>query len=116
MTLGPKYDITAADIDGHRRVTVTGEIDLASAGDLLNTLVVEPDRTVITDLSEVGFMDSTGMRALISANEILSENGGRLLLVYGDGPVERLIDLTGLGDRFEVFPTTEQAASAAVSS
>ena len=49
---------------------------------------------------------------LLSAREALDAGGGRLLLVFDDGPVERILDLTGLTDRFETFRTLEAATQA----
>lgn len=113
MTTGPKYRIQESSSDSSRLVTVSGEIDLASAPKLETALVAEADQTVIVDLLEVGFMDSTGLRSLLSARDALEEGGGRLLLVFGEGPVERILELTGLTGRFEHFPSLEAATQAA---
>lgn len=113
MTTGPKYRIQKDDIDGSRLVTVSGEIDLASAPKLEEALVEEPDQTVIADLSDIGFIDSTGLRSLMTARDTISEKGGRLMLVFDEGPVERILELTRLTDRFEIFASTESAAQAA---
>ena len=113
MTTGPKYRIQESSSDSSRIVTVSGEIDLASAPKLETALVAEADQTVIVDLLEVGFMDSTGLRSLLSARDALEEGGGRLLLVFGEGPVERILELTGLTDRFEHVPSLEAATQAA---
>lgn len=67
---------------------------------------------MIADLTDVGFIDSTGLRSLMTARERIGEKG-RLLLVFDDGPVKRILDLTRLTDRFEVFTTVDDAARAA---
>lgn len=113
MTTGPKYRIDVDSKAGTKLVTVSGEIDMASAPELEGALASEPAATVIADLADVGFIDSSGLRSLLSACEGLDEAGGRLLLVFGEGPVSRIIDLTGLADRFEIFETVEAAAGAA---
>lgn len=112
MTTGPKHRIEASSMDSARLVTVSGEIDLASAPKLEAALLEETDRTVIVDLREVGFMDSTGLRSLLAGQEAVAEGGGRMILVFEDGPVERILDLTGLADRFEVLDSVEAAARA----
>lgn len=113
MTTGPKYRIEEGSLGDGRLVTVSGEIDLASAPALERSLMQEPDRSVIADLSDVGFIDSTGLRSLLVAQETIQSEGGRLMLVFGEGPVERILDLTRLHDRFETFPDTEAASQAA---
>lgn len=113
MTTGPKYQIDVGELDDARLVTVSGEIDLASAPRLEEALTAGGGDTVIADLLDVGFIDSTGLRSLMTAKERISDAGGRLLLVSGDGPVERILDLTRLTDRFEVFSTVDEAAQGA---
>lgn len=112
MTIGPKYQIEADSTAGMRLVTATGEIDMASSAELEEALATEPDKVVIANLSDVGFIDSSGLRSLVAARDKLEDAGGRLVLVFGDGPVERIIDLTGLADRFEVFETVTAATEA----
>ena len=113
VTTGPKYRIEIGTFGDHRLVTAKGEIDMASAPELQAALSEEPSKTVLADLADVGFMDSTGLRSLLLARDAIDEAGGQLRLVYGEGPVQRIIDLTGLSDRFEVFETTEAAAESA---
>lgn len=112
MTTGPKYRIEVGSLGSGRLVTVSGEIDLASAPKLEEALIEEPDRVVVADLSGVGFIDSTGLRSLMTARDTIEGDGGRLILVFEDGPVERILDLTRLTERFEVFSTAEAAAQA----
>lgn len=113
MTTGPKYKIDEGALGEVRLITVSGEIDLASAPALERVLTKEPDRTVIADLTDVGFIDSTGLRSLMTAQEAIAGTEGRLLLVFGEGPVERILQLTRLTDRFETFTDTEAASRAA---
>lgn len=112
MTTGPKYQIEAGSAAGMRLVTATGELDMASSTELEEALASEPDEVVIADLCDVGFIDSSGLRSLLAARDRLEDAGGRLILVFGDGPVERIIDLTGLADRFEIFETVGAATEA----
>ena len=112
MTTGPKYQIDVGEKGAARLITVSGEIDLASAPQLEDALTEVTDGTIIADLTDVGFIDSTGLRSLMTARERIAETG-RLLLVFGDGPVKRILDLTRLTDRFEVFSTVDDAAQAA---
>lgn len=112
MTTGPKYKIEEGSLGDGRLVTVSGEIDLASAPALERSLMQEPAGAVIADLSDVGFIDSTGLRSLLTARDAIHSEGGRLMLVFGDGPVERILDLTRLSERFETFPDTEAASQA----
>ncbi|MFP3915274.1 MAG: STAS domain-containing protein [Actinomycetota bacterium] len=112
MTTGPTYAIEQGSLGASRLVTVSGEIDLASAATLEEALAKEPSETVIADLSEVGFIDSTGLRSLLAARDTIESEGGRLLLVFEEGPVERILQLTRLHDRFEIYRSADLASEA----
>lgn len=112
MTTGPAYEINVDSVDSARLVTARGEIDTASAPELESALVAEPNGPVVADLTGVGFIDSTGLRALLMAKDALDEAGGRLLLVVSEGPVERILALTGVTDQFQIHSTVEDATQA----
>lgn len=92
---------TTVDEVGERawRVTVTGELDAATAPDLaaaLRPLVAEPATSVVVNMSDVSFMDSSGLRALIGAAHDAKTAGGSVVLVAVSAAVNRLLEVTGL--------------------
>jgi anti-anti-sigma factor len=50
------------------------------------------------DLSRLTFMDSTGLRAVLRAQELCAEHGYDFLVIPGSGQVQRLLELTGTTD------------------
>lgn len=83
---------------------LAGELDLASAPRLdeeLRRSELGGLPWLVIDLRELEFMDSTGLRALLTAHSRASESGRRLTLVVGEGAVGRLLDLTGVRDIVE---------------
>ena len=80
------------------RVVAAGEVDLFTV-DLLRAqfeeLFAVGWRDVTADLREVRFMDTSGVHALLSADQQARERGARLTLIVGPGPVSRLLELTG---------------------
>ena len=87
--------------DGSVRVKVCGELDMSTSPQLDETLRREIDagNRVVVDLSEIAFIDSTGLNTLITALRAASSNGGALMV----GPslpahVQRLFEITGLND------------------
>ena len=54
------------------------------------------------DLRRVEFIDSTGLRALIAADERARSDGRRLALVRGPHAVERLLSVTQLDQRLDI--------------
>lgn len=82
-------------------VAPAGELDIASAGVLERELGSQPADRVVLDLREIAFMDSTGLRLLISLRNTARRNGRRLLVVPGPPNVQRLFELTGTRGLFD---------------
>ena len=95
--------VTHYDGPGVTRVTLAGELDLAAAPQL-DDAIADLGRdcvAVILDLSELTFMDSTGLQAIIRAYARLEEVDCRLLLIPGCRQVQRIFEITGTGPRLE---------------
>jgi anti-sigma B factor antagonist len=105
QVLGPDL-VLATEREGSRAVlTVRGELDAYSAPgleDQITRLIGDRIAEVVLDLSETGFLDSSGLRAILTAQRRLGENSGRLMLRAPSEPVTRLLEITGLTDHFSV--------------
>ena len=55
---------------------------------------------VVLDASAIQFIDSTGLRSVVAASNKLSARGGRLLIEGMSGAVQRVLEVTGLIDRY----------------
>ena len=98
-------DVTTEQHPGQARVVLIGELDIASSEGLENELAaIEADSpgTLVLDLRRVEFIDSTGLRALVAADERARSEGRRLAVVRGPNAVERLLALTQLDQRLEI--------------
>jgi anti-anti-sigma factor len=83
---------------------VAGELDLATADDFRASGIraVGTGRcTVHLDLSAVTFMDAAGVGALVAIGNHADALDGRVVLRRPSGAVRRILDLTGLRERFE---------------
>ena len=105
--------IDRSDQPGWAIISPSGEIDLATVGQLEDALAASSDGNsdVAVDLTGVTFMDSTGLRALLAANQNLSEFGRRLALIVAGGPVDRLLDISGVGQTLAIFQSIEAATA-----
>jgi anti-anti-sigma factor len=83
---------------GERVVRVRGELDIDSAPDLEGVLLrPRPARQrVVLDLSELEFMDSTGLRVLLRARAVAEDGGWELFLRDVPPTIRRLFDMTGV--------------------
>jgi anti-sigma B factor antagonist len=91
------------DIDVHpdtTRVTLslTGELDMASADALRSCLesIDEDFREVVLDLSELTFMDSSGLAVIIDAQRRCNETTQQLALHNPGRAVAKLLEITGM--------------------
>jgi anti-sigma B factor antagonist len=86
------------------RVTPHGELDLVTVLQLETQIEELRSRgfpVIVLDLRQLTFMDSTGLRLLLQLDAESRSDGFRFELVDGEGPVRRLLELTGIGGRFE---------------
>lgn len=81
--------------DGTVMVLLKGEVDISSAHLLtsqFSDLAAKPHASVIVDATEVTFMDSTGLHALVEGKRALHDNGTRIFLVPSR-QVRRVLEL-----------------------
>jgi anti-sigma B factor antagonist len=107
MGLGPQLVLETTRIGDNDVIVVTGEIDLASAPRV--ELALEPfaGQAVVLDLRRVEFIDSAGLKVLLSQRSRIEQSGGDLKLVVGHGAVGRLLELTGVTEAFSITDSIE---------
>jgi anti-anti-sigma factor len=84
-------------------IVLQGELDLASAPELereLREIEASGQSRVTIDLSGLGFMDSTGLQALLRARERAGSSNYELTLRRGPHQVQRVFELTRTVDAF----------------
>src|SRR6478736_6020634 len=105
QALGPELT-SATEREGTRAVvTITGELDAYSAPaleDEVSGLLADDVADLVLDLAATKFLDSSGLRAILTAQRRLADRDGRLALRAPSEPVRRLLDITGLTDHFVV--------------
>jgi anti-sigma B factor antagonist len=96
-------------------VAVSGEVDVYSAPALkeqLTELLKSGARSLVVDLSDVAFLDSTGLGALVEARAATNDAGGKLPIVCGQERILKLFTITGLDGVFDIHPTVDEAVAA----
>jgi len=104
-----ELSLTSRMSQGWTIIDVAGELDLNTAPTLREEIdrAVEGGATrVAVGMSEVTFMDSTGLGMLVTALKHLQEREGQLALVAIDGSPRKVLSITGLDD---VLPTYDGA-------
>ncbi len=109
------FSVVTREADGYPVVAVSGEVDVSSSPQLQRELSAAFDggaASVVVDLSEVDFLDSTGLGALVSARASAAGAGGTVAVVCTQGRLLKLFTITGLDTTFVIHPTVAQAAAA----
>jgi anti-sigma B factor antagonist len=93
----PEFSITVRNLPDLLLVRLHGELDIASADGLANSLVELAGSTVVVDLADLTFMDSSGIGALVRArNRIGAGGGGELMLTRPGAIVRKALEIVGL--------------------
>ena len=82
-----------------------------AARDFLKRLVEGGASRLVIDLSQVSFIDSSALGALLTALKAARAAGGDVKLCGMTPAVQTIFELTRLFRVFDVFPSVEQAAS-----
>jgi anti-sigma B factor antagonist len=86
-------------------ITVHGELDLHTAPELRAEMIrlaqqVQSQHTLVVDMTDLGFMDSSGLSVFIAAHKRAAPRGARIRMVNPPTFVNRLLGVTGLGSIF----------------
>lgn len=102
MTL---LQIEAHDHDGLAHVVLNGELDLSTIEQVEHTLTRvegEGPATVALDLSGLTFLDSSGLRVIVSADQRARRENRRFVVVRGPETVQRVFSITRLDEQLEL--------------
>lgn len=84
-------------------VSLIGDIDLAGEGHLIDMLSLLAAQEVIVDLSRSGFIDSSGVRALVVGHKASEAAGGSLALRAPSPEIARVFEITGMGEFIKII-------------
>jgi len=96
-------------------VTLEGEIDMSSSGSVWEAIAqfIEGKKpkakACVVDLSQVSYMDSSGIATLVRTWQATKKNGGKMRLAALSAPVKDVFELAHVTEIFEIFPTVETA-------
>jgi anti-anti-sigma factor len=116
-------DLASLTIDERDDVVVgavAGEVDLSNAADLERAIadaVPNSARGLVLDLSGLSYLDSSGIRLLLSLAGSLRWRGQELILAVPEGSsCRRVFTLAGIGDSMPLEPNMEAAVARILSS
>jgi anti-sigma B factor antagonist len=89
--------------DDYALVALRGELDLVTVSKVANVIdELNPEATgvrhVVLDLRGLTFMDVPALHELLRQHEYARNNRHNLAIVRGSGPIQRVLELTGVGE------------------
>lgn len=109
------FELDAAT--GSAVVSLSGELDAHDAPRLRETFAktiealepLEGRPTLVLDLANVAFLDSTALGTMVGALRRVRDAGGEMRVVLPTTTARRIFEITGLDGVLDVYPTREEA-------
>lgn len=109
------FKAVSADLPAVSGVAIHGEVDVAAVPALERALEAAIETTAggfLVDLSGVGFMDSSGLLAMLNARGLLAREDRALAVVCPASPVRQLLEVAGVSQLLTVCDSREDAEAA----
>lgn len=100
-----EFSVRSRDSKGDLVLTVVGEVDIATIGELhraLERALRSAAPRIVVDLGEAGFMDASGAALLLRYDALTRAYGRTLVVVRGAPCIDRLLELTGVAYRLVI--------------
>ncbi len=110
----PRFELDEENANGAHVICVRGEIHLTTAPEFsqrLTTAIESGKTALVLDLSEVEFIDSTGLSVLLNGLRRVHQLNGRMALVCANPTVLRLFHITKLDSTFDIFTDRADAVA-----
>lgn len=102
---GRNLRIEVADTTSPTTVMLVGEIDISTSGRVREALIAissSGENKVVVDMSNVTFMDSTGLAALVGPLKRFRSMNGEIVLRSPNRGVLKVLEITGLTRVFTI--------------
>jgi anti-sigma B factor antagonist len=99
-------EIDYKDINEHKIMILHGDMDYFSVSELKNALfklIHEKTKSIILDLSNVEYIDSSGIGLLVNANKVMSNYNGRIGLLNIPIDVLHLLKLSTIDSIISIY-------------
>lgn len=104
-------DIEFRDISEHKVIQVSGEVDLYNVSELKKALFSITDgkhSSVIVDMKNVNYMDSSGIGALVAGQKKMRAHNGKFALMNIHEDVLNILKLATLDKFFKIYDSEDE--------
>jgi anti-anti-sigma factor len=108
----PPFGLAEEPLAGGLVLTVSGELDLATAPELrkrLETAIDSGTTRIVVDLRDVTFMDSIGLAAVVHARSRLHATGHLALVTTPGSYAQLVLEITGMPQALAIFAGRDAA-------
>ncbi len=114
MSVNPNA-VASEQYDGYILIRLSGEVDLSWSAQVRRAVLdaLGGNTTVGVDLSEVSYIDSSGIAALVEGFQSARSHGSRFVLVAVSDAVRAVLELARLDRVFLLVPSTDAVIAAA---
>jgi anti-sigma B factor antagonist len=115
--MGRAFEVDGEGVLDAPGVAVRGEVDINAVEELeaaIDAAIRDSAGAFVIDLTDVDFIDSTGLHVLLRARALLGRQDRALAVVCPFGPVRRVFELSGVSELFALYRSREHAAAALV--
>ena len=112
------FDVEASEHAGVSVLTLRGEIDVYTAPQLRQAIVDLVDggaTSIVVDMAQVDFLDSTGLGVLVEGLKRVKRHDGTLSIVATQDKILKIFHITGLNKAFPIHSSVNEAVSAGAS-
>jgi anti-sigma B factor antagonist len=98
-------------LDGAICLSLSGEVDLANGSDLRAHFkaVAQNDGNLIVDMSELRYIDSTGIKTVVDAHSTFKQTKRRMVRAAVPPTIQKILNITGVDRLVPVFASIEAA-------
>lgn len=103
-------EIEFKDIGEHKVISISGEVDLYNVSELKKALFSVTDgsySSVVVDLKDVNYMDSSGIGALVAGQKKMRAHNGKFALINIHDDVLNILKLATLDKFFTIYGSEE---------
>jgi anti-sigma B factor antagonist len=113
-----KVEIGAEYNESQKKVTGTVELDIENQAhfvDVINGIFEEGRVYVVVDMQHVIYIDSSGLWALFEGHKKAAQKSGKLVLLQPTKDVKRVLDITKMSSKIQVFSEEAPAIAQLIS-
>lgn len=94
---------------------VSGKINTSASAELLkklNTLIDQGERHLLLDFANVDYINSSGLRVLMTTTRKLGDLGGKMVLASVTDLIQQVLQVSGCASIIEIYPSSDEAFNA----